>query len=79
MIALKYGTVPIVRASGGLVDTVFDRDDSARYPDDRNGYIFHQLDNAAPESAMARAIGLWYSFPGRFPAAHAEGVPPRVF
>ena len=24
MIALKYGTVPIVRATGGLADTVFD-------------------------------------------------------
>ena len=66
MIALKYGTVPIVRATGGLVDTIFDRDYSARHPDDRNGYVFHQLDNPALESAMARAIGLWYTFPGDF-------------
>ena len=72
MIALKYGTVPIVRAIGGLADTVFDRDYSAHHPGDRNGYVFHQLDNPALESAMARAIGLWYSYPGRVPPAHAE-------
>jgi starch synthase len=66
MTALKYGTVPIVRAVRGLVDTVFDRDYSARPPDDRNGYVFHQLDNPALESAMTRAIGLWFSCPEDF-------------
>jgi starch synthase len=64
MIALKYGTVPIVRAVGGLVDTVFDHDHSSRPPDERNGYVFHQLDHGALESAMLRAIGLWFLFLG---------------
>ncbi|MGA3153839.1 MAG: glycogen synthase GlgA [Streptosporangiaceae bacterium] len=74
MMALKYGTVPIVRAVGGLVDTVFDRDYSARHPDDRNGYVFHQLDNPALESAMARAIGLWFSYPGDFRRLMLNGM-----
>ena len=74
LIALKYGTVPVVRAIGGLADTVFDRDYSARHPGDRNGYVFHQLDNPALESAMARAIGLWYSYPGEFRQLMLNGM-----
>jgi starch synthase len=66
MIALKYGTVPIVRAVGGLVDTVFDRDYSDRPVTDRNGYVFHQVDKPALESALDRAIGLWYAYPEEF-------------
>jgi len=74
MIALKYGTVPIVRAIGGLVDTVFDRDYSDRPYEQRNGYVFHQVDHQALESAMARAIGLWYSHPGEFRQLMLNGM-----
>ncbi len=66
MIALRYGTVPIVRAVGGLSETVFDRDFSERPPEERNGYVFHQSDGAGIESAMRRAIGLWYHYPQEF-------------
>jgi starch synthase len=66
MIGLKYGTVPIVRATGGLRDSVFDRDLSDRPPHERNGYVFHQPDYTGIESAMFRAIGLWHSHPGEF-------------
>ncbi len=66
MIALRYGTVPVVRAVGGLADTVFDRDYSHLPEAQRNGYLFHDADYSALESALHRAIGLWYSFPGEF-------------
>jgi starch synthase len=74
MIALKYGTVPIVRAVGGLVDTVFDRDYSDRPPGERNGYVFHQTDNIAVESALDRAVGLWSSYPTEFRELIVNGM-----
>lgn len=67
LIALKYGTIPIVRAVGGLADTVFDKD-FCEYKalNERNGFVFHQADVAGINSAMDRAIGLYYDYPEDF-------------
>ncbi len=74
MMALRYGAVPIVRAVGGLMDTVFDYNYSSRPPEARNGYVFEQVDETALESAMHRAIGLWYSFPQEFRQLMLNGM-----
>ncbi|GLW35782.1 glycogen synthase [Actinoplanes regularis] len=66
LIAMKYGTVPVVRAIGGLCDTVFDWEHSDQDRHLRNGFVFHQPDPAAVDSALHRAIGLWFHHPGEF-------------
>ena len=74
MIALKYGTVPVVRGVGGLVNTVFDRDYSDKPHHERNGYVFHQTDERAIESALFRAICLWNSYPKEFSELMRNGM-----
>jgi starch synthase len=74
LIAMKYGTVPIVRRTGGLADTVFDADHSFKPYHERNGYVFNNYDNSALESAMHRAIGMWYSYPDHFREIMTNGM-----
>jgi starch synthase len=66
LIALRYGTIPVVRTVGGLADTVFDKDYSDRPLDQRNGYRFDHYDAAGLESALGRAIDCYYQFPDHF-------------
>jgi len=61
-----YGSVRGVRAGGGLVATGFDRDHSDKPPESRNGYTFKDADFRGIESALSRAIGLWFDYPKEF-------------
>ena len=53
LISLRYGTIPVVRAVGGLADTVRDLDE---HPRDGNGFSFTQYDRTAFSGALARAL-----------------------
>ncbi len=66
MIAMKYGTVPVVRSTGGLADTVFDADHAHKPYHERNGYMFNDFNRQGLESALHRAIGLWFAYPQYF-------------
>ncbi|HUG55492.1 MAG TPA: glycogen/starch synthase [Candidatus Limnocylindrales bacterium] len=53
LISLRYGTIPVVRAVGGLADTVRDLD---RDPARGNGFSFAEYTPAAFADAITRAI-----------------------
>ena len=66
LIAMRYGAIPIVRETGGLADTVIDKDFSHRPLCERNGYVFRDYDAAGLELALGRAISCYYEFPEHF-------------
>ncbi len=74
LIGLKYGTVPVVRATGGLMDTVFDANHAPLPYDRRNGYVFNDFNAQGLESALHRAIGMWYSYPQHFRELMVNGM-----
>jgi starch synthase len=55
--SLKYGTVPIVRKTGGLADTVYDWDEAnLNHSQNGNGFSFSEYTGEAMFSAIIRAI-----------------------
>jgi starch synthase len=56
MYSLRYGTPPVVRATGGLADTVVDAADAKR----GNGFVFDEPSAEALLSALQRAAAAWH-------------------
>jgi starch synthase len=60
MYSLAYGTLPIVRAVGGLKDTVTDL---AENPNNATGFVFEQPDSSALLSCIQRALLFYHESP----------------
>jgi len=67
--SLRYGTVPIVRRTGGLADTVVDAKEGAR----GTGFVFDNTNQADFIDAMQRALAR-YSRPKQWQALAKRGM-----
>jgi starch synthase len=69
MYSLRYGTLPLVRYTGGLADTITDVASGHG-----NGFTFGPMDYGHFSSALDRAIGLYHHFPKEFKAAQVRAM-----
>lgn len=60
LISLRYGTIPIVRATGGLADTIQDYDEKKGKG---NGFTFELYEPCALLEAMKRALTIYTNYP----------------
>jgi starch synthase len=57
--SLAHGTVPVVRATGGLADTVVDATPKTLADGTATGIVFQEPSVDALQTAIDRALGLW--------------------
>ncbi len=60
LIALRYGTIPVVRATGGLLDTITDYDEGREHA---NGFIFDHFTERSMLNTIERAISIYHNPP----------------
>ncbi|KAK4764896.1 hypothetical protein SAY86_025986 [Trapa natans] len=63
MIAMRYGSIPIARKTGGLNDSVFDINDDTIPLQFRNGFTFANADEQGLNRALERAFNHYRSHP----------------
>jgi starch synthase len=70
MYSLRYGTLPLVRATGGLVDTVSNYDEATG---GGTGFMFNDLHPESLANTIGWAVSTWYDRP-----EHIDGLRRRA-
>jgi starch synthase len=71
MIAMRYGTIPVVRETGGLRDSVTPY--SAEHPEGR-GFTFGNINGDEMLDAVARAVAVYAEQPKAWQALMAQDM-----
>lgn len=74
MYSLRYGTIPVVTATGGLKDTVRDIDSDASHG---TGIVIPQASPAHVRQGIERALALWRSDPEVIQSVRRRGMQER--
>lgn len=70
--SLKYGTVPVVHATGGLADTVIDYGGAGEGRG--TGFAFYEYTIESANACLSRACDVWYREPGEWGAMVERGM-----
>ena len=70
MMAMRYGCVPLARATGGLKDTIVDADSDVKHS---TGFLFEPATGAALAQALERALAV-YADKKRWQAIQVRGM-----
>jgi starch synthase len=72
--AMRYGTVPIVRAVGGLLDTVVETPVSHVGDGQATGFRYHEDTTAGLQAAVDRALSVFYTAPDTWRQIQLNGM-----
>lgn len=72
MMAMRYGALPLARATGGLADTVANYDDGDA--DSGTGFVFHWQEPQAVEGTLDWALDVYASRPAAWRRMQARGM-----
>lgn len=71
--SLRYGTVPVARRTGGLIDTVIDANEATLADDSATGVLFEAATSTALTQALTRGLAL-YRKPQAWNALRRRGM-----
>jgi starch synthase len=74
MIAMRYGTIPIARATGGHIDTIFDYENPKVPEKKQNGFLFPNMTPRSETEAIERAFRLFKEKPAAIQTLIKNGM-----